>query len=613
MSDPDDKTADLQPLGDLGDKVADLRARLEGEAEGPPADPDAIQDAADEAVLEARRIKEADERLLAGVGAYYAGLLDRVGERQARKVANAEQLPADVFERILASWKRRSVDPGSEAVPAKGSKRKRSAKETGLKGEKGESETAEGGDSDLPRLMGFDLDAMNREFALVLLGSKAVVYLERPDAPIDDQQRFISLEAFNAWFRNRYTEFKAADGKWKVVSWATAWLQSKKRRSFHGIEFHPMAAHERSGGSRGYLNIWSGFAIEPKADPPGECSWKLFRKHLLENVCGGDEAIFQWVFAFFADIVQNPRERAGVSLVLRGPMGSGKTKVGEVFGSLFPRHYFLVDDPRYVTGQFNAHMASCLLLQADEAVWAGDKAAEGRLKGLITSPFQQIEAKGIDAIRLKNHVRLVMTSNEDWVVPAGKDERRFCVLDVGKAKAQDNSFFAAMDGELDAGGRAALLHALQTFDLGSVNLRKIPRTAALLEQKIRSFDSVDHWWFERLMAGSVTRKGRIWPSIVSKSVLVDDYVEATERLGVKRKRSETEVGMALRKLMPKLETVRGYCQISEDTATRRWCFRLPDLHLCRHAFEQAVQQTVDWPSTADDEAEGDRFEGVETL
>ena len=54
-----------------------------------------------------------------------------------------------------------------------------------------------------------------------------------------------------------------------------------------------------------------------------------------------------------------------------------------------------------MTGQFNAHMASCLLLQADEAVWAGDKAAEGRLKGLITSPIQQIEAKGVDPIRLR--------------------------------------------------------------------------------------------------------------------------------------------------------------------------------------------------------------------
>ena len=99
-------------------------------------------------------------------------------------------------------------------------------------------------------------------------------------------------------------------------------------------------------------------------------------------------------------MAQRPRERIGVARAARRD-GSGKTVVGEHSGALIPHHYFLVDDPRHVTGQFNAHMASCLLLQADEAVWAGDKAAEGRLKGLITSPIQQIEAKGVDPIRLR--------------------------------------------------------------------------------------------------------------------------------------------------------------------------------------------------------------------
>ena len=73
------------------------------------------------------------------------------------------------------------------------------------------------------------------------------------------------------------------------------------------------------------------------------------------------------------------RERAGTAIVLRGLMGTGKTVLGDVMGSLVAPHYFLVDDPRYVTGQFNAHMSACLLLQADEAVWARDKTAEGRL------------------------------------------------------------------------------------------------------------------------------------------------------------------------------------------------------------------------------------------
>ena len=138
-------------------------------------------------------------------------------------------------------------------------------------------------------------------------------------------------------------------------------------------------------------------------------------------------------------------------------MGVGKTKVGQVVGSLLGDHYALVSSPRYVTGQFNAHMKALLLLHADEAFWAGDKTAEGRLKDLVTGDAHFIEHKGLDPIRVKNYVRLYVTGNEDWQIPAGFGERRFAVLDVGKDHMQDTAYFAAIDAEMDNGGREALL------------------------------------------------------------------------------------------------------------------------------------------------------------
>jgi hypothetical protein len=45
-----------------------------------------------------------------------------------------------------------------------------------------------------------------------------------------------------------------------------------------------------------------------------------------------------------------------------------------------------IADPRYITGRFNSHLVKCLLLHCDEGFWAGDKAAEGKLKDLITGP-----------------------------------------------------------------------------------------------------------------------------------------------------------------------------------------------------------------------------------
>jgi Family of unknown function (DUF5906) len=328
------------------------------------------------------------------------------------------------------------------------------------------------------RKLGFDVEGYNRDHALVLMGSKAIVVKENSGGPVDDRHRVLTVEAFRTYYANRFAETRDADGKVKTVTHARAWLDHPDRRQYAGIEFFPNP--DGAANTPGYLNLWKGFTVAAKPKPNG---WKTFRDHLLANVCGGDEGLYAWLFGFFAHIVQRPRERIGVALVLRGKMGCGKTVVGQHFGALFEPHYFLVDDPRYVTGQFNTHMASCLLLQADEAVWAGDKAAEGRLKGLITSPVQQIEAKGVDPIRLANHVRVVMTSNESWVVPAGMDERRSAVLDVDPRCAGNHDYFREMEEELKAGGYGALLHDLQSFDLGQVNLRVIPKTRALLDQK----------------------------------------------------------------------------------------------------------------------------------
>jgi hypothetical protein len=348
--------------------------------------------------------------------------------------------------------------------------------------ERGDPETsdlppalARGGNRADLQVGGYDVEAINREHSLVLWGGRAVIVKECPDASIEDRTRVLSIEAFCHWFSNQFTEIRGGDGKVRKVPCGKAWLADRNRRQFSGIEFFPNP--DGAEATPGYLNLWRGFSVEPSE----QGSWSIFRDHLLKNVCQEDDRLFDWVFGWFAHIVQRPRERVGTALVLRGRMGTGKTKVGEVFGLLIAAHYFQVDDPRCVVGNFNAHMAACLLLQAEEAVWAGDKHTEGHLKGLITSNDQMIESKGVDPIRIRNYTRLIMTSNEDWVVPAGKDERRFCVLDVHPRCAQNHDYFREMQAELDQGGHARLLYDLLRFDLTKVDLRKIPRTQALLE------------------------------------------------------------------------------------------------------------------------------------
>jgi hypothetical protein len=185
-------------------------------------------------------------------------------------------------------------------------------------------------------------------------------------------------------------------------------------------------------------------------------------------VCSGDEALFAWVMGWFAQLVQRPTEKLGTSLVLRGAQGTGKTIVGRIIGSLLGPHYALVADSRYIVGRFNAHLANCLMLQLDEATWGGDHAAAGKLKDLITGDYQYIEYKGKEPVRVKNYVRLLVTGNNNWLVPAGLEERRFAVLDVNDDRRQNHKYFQAIEDEMRNGGREALLDYLLTFDLDSV-------------------------------------------------------------------------------------------------------------------------------------------------
>jgi hypothetical protein len=461
----------------------------------------------------------------------------------------------------------------------------------GETGQKGGESPDEGGGPAGPQAWGYDCDEMNEEWAFVLMGSKAVVVREQVTGPIEDRVRVLSLDAFNAKFLNRPTQIRGADGKVKVVTWANRWLRDRRRRSFDGIEFWPNP--DGAPGTAGYLNLYRGFSVRPNAKAG---SWAVLKDHMLNNVCHGDLKLFTWLFGWFAHMMQRPRERLGTALVMRGRMGTGKTKIGEIMGSLIASHYFLVGDARYITGNFNAHMAACLLLQAEEAVWAGDKAAEGRLKDLITAEIQMIEQKSIDPIRLKNYVRLVMTSNEDWVVPAGKDERRFAVFDVHPRCAQNHAYFAEMDEEMAKGGREALLAELLAFDLTAVNLRQIPRTEGLLEQKFRSLDTVESWWLERLFDGVALRGAEVWPREIQVDKLFDDYLASAEKIGVKRKSEKVVFGIKMAKLVPGAAKVRRFVEESPSAVSRPWHYQLPPLAECRAVFESAVGQPITWGS-----------------
>jgi hypothetical protein len=191
--------------------------------------------------------------------------------------------------------------------------------------------------------------------------------------------------------------------------------------------------------------------------------------------------------------IQNPDVPAGVALVLKGDERTGKGTLGRALVKLFGIHGVHILSQQHFTGRFNAPLHQCCLLFADEAFYAGDKRAEGVLKGLLTEPVIPIERKGLDVVRTRNRLHVIMASNHEWVVPASKDAWRFAVFEVSNHRAHDKLYFDALYGQLENGGYGAMLHDLVAMELGDWRPSDdIPQTEALEQQKQLS-DEGAHW------------------------------------------------------------------------------------------------------------------------
>jgi len=445
------------------------------------------------------------------------------------------------------------------------------------------------------------LRRLNEDHAVIEdIGGKCRVISEIMDHAL--QRTRISRQSFED-FRNRYMNTQVLIGK-KDGHDITAplgkwWLQHTHRRQYKTIVFAPGREVKDS------YNLWKGFACEAR---PGVIDKYL--AHLRDNICSGNPVHSEYLINWMARCVQKPDTPGEVAVVLRGRMGTGKGVLVKAFGSLWGRHFLQVSDSKHLVGSFNAHLRDCVVLFADEAFYAGDKKHEAILKTMVTEETIMIEGKGVDAEAAPNFVHLMMASNGDWVVPAGADERRYFMLDVGDGNMQDKAYFKAIHQELDNGGREALLHFLMTRDLTGFDVRQFPKTVALQEQKLLSLDTEEAWWYDKLQDGKLCHGYHGWPEILSKGDLQADYTRWCDQQKIMYRANPTHLGRFLRKVMPpgKPRSFQRYADVStqdrfgheEVNRARVWFYETADLKACRAWWDNKFGGPYPWPV---DEAE----------
>ncbi len=413
------------------------------------------------------------------------------------------------------------------------------------------------------------IDRMNRRHAVLSHGGKTRIMRFGADGDFTLE----TPQDLHTWYANDVTWTRSPNGTDIATPLSKEWLQHPDRQQYNRLGFWP-------GGRapRGAYNLWQDWGVEPNR----KASCDLILKHIREVVAAGDEDLFWYNVKYDAHMVQRPQDKPGVARVLRGGRGAGKDTYGELLVRICgKRHSAIIGDSNRLTARFNSLFESALFAHIEEAFFSGDPRARGKLQHIITSRDITIERKGLEPFSNPSYLRVFMTTNEDWAVPAGADERRYLVVDVSERFKQDHDYFAALRAEIEGGGAGAYLAYLLSLDISDFDVRDVPQTDALADQKRETLDPLARWWEGELddcawWEGEDDRS----PTTVNKASLYRSYEQYVQSLRFGGNPKPRAVFYkTLRRMCPGVEEQRG-----NRSASRSRILTIPPLDQCRRSF-----------------------------
>lgn len=435
---------------------------------------------------------------------------------------------------------------------------------------------------------GPEIEQLNRKHFIAQDGGKVHLFREDMDEALNRRRLSrLGIFDFKIYYQNKQVQLlNPSNGRPMYKPLGEVWLNSPFRRQYRELVLRP------EGAKPWQYNMWQGWAVEPSSAG----AWDLLDHHIKVNICARDPVCYEYVLNWCALTIQRPEQPIGVALVLRGNRGNGKSSFIRAIGELFGPHFMQVTNTRSITGNFNSHLRDCIMLFADEAVWAGSKPDESALKGLVTEPTITIEGKGRDSVVCRNMLHIAIATNHAWSVPAGFDERRFCCLNVGDEHQQDGTYFQAIQRQLQQGGSARLLHDLLQRDISKFNPQAVPSTNELLIQKLASMDPAKAWWYNCLFEGRLHDEAVGWEEQAPATLVYDSYIQACKDSGKGLYAGAPEfLSRSLDDLLPTpIKRRQKWCVIENRKQQRiHWTF--PPLEACRQMFEKLVRNKILWP------------------
>jgi len=344
---------------------------------------------------------------------------------------------------------------------------------------------------------------------------------------------------------------------------------------YEGVEFNPRET------TPGFLNFYRGPAIEPFE---GNC--EEIKRFLFEVICDKDPIVSSYLTKYLAHMVQLPWEKPGVMISLLGGQGTGKGTFAKLLRSIWASSYVQVYNTESILGTFNSALERAFVVFMDEALFVGDRRATNALKSLVTESIIEVNEKHQPKRQIESFHRLFFATNAAHLKHTERDDRRDLSLRVSEQYKGDHAYWATIHKEIEANAGAYLKY-LMGVNLSGFNVREKPATQELLEQKLRSLDGINRWWFNVLESGVIDGLGE-WPDFIATKKAIELLQKAP---GVKMYLLpiDREFVRTLTSLCPSAETHQKRVE-----GVRQRGLMLPSLDQARRDFEAWIGSAIDW-------------------
>eukprot|EP00798_Chlamydomonas_sp_ICE-L_P025142 gene25142-biopygen19610 len=307
------------------------------------------------------------------------------------------------------------------------------------------------------------------------------------------------------------------------------WIKDTSTRKYDDMKLMPPPIEV--GGN--VYNIWNGFEVERDvsshddsvmADHP---SVEVFID-FLHTLCGNNQECTDYILNWIAQIFQQPAQKTGVAILLKGEEGVGKNRATDLLRAMVGADKFLqtATPANTLYGRFNRQREGRFLIVVNESNGHDNFAANDVIKDMITCDQFECESKGVNAYTMQCFSRFIFTTNNDNCLRVNPDNRRYVIIETSSVMKGNTEYFNHLSGLIDdAESRVAFYKFLMARDIKGVEwIRSRPATT-YMSQMVSMNLPYEHQFILHMIQGLSVEHNNVVNCIIDYSPYVSIKAE----------------------------------------------------------------------------------------